>query len=52
LKAESGKIPELKRVIVVYENNIAMEENLEAGLARIFGTKITKTISEEKKAKQ
>ncbi|MDP2638143.1 MAG: UPF0182 family protein [Candidatus Levybacteria bacterium] len=37
LKAETGKIPELKRVIVAYENNIAMEETLEAGLARIFG---------------
>ena len=37
LKAEDGKIPELKRVIVAYENKIAMEETLEAGLARIFG---------------
>jgi len=37
LKAEAGKIPELKRVIVAYENKIAMEETLEAGLARIFG---------------
>ncbi len=36
LKAESGKIPELKRVIVAYENKIAMEETLEKGLARIF----------------
>jgi len=37
LKAETGKIPELKRVIVAYENKIAMEETLEAGLAKIFG---------------
>ena len=37
LKAESGKIPELKRVIVAYENKIAMEETLERGLAKIFG---------------
>jgi uncharacterized protein len=36
LRAESGKIPELKRVIVAYENKIAMEETLEAALARIF----------------
>jgi uncharacterized membrane protein (UPF0182 family) len=36
LRAESGKIPELKRVIVAYENQIAMEETLEASLARIF----------------
>jgi uncharacterized membrane protein (UPF0182 family) len=36
LRAESGKIPELKRVIVAYENRIVMEETLEASLARIF----------------
>lgn len=36
LKAETGKIPELKRVIVAYENKIAMEETLEEGLGRIF----------------
>jgi hypothetical protein len=36
LRAESGKIPELKRVIVAYENKIAMEETLDAALARIF----------------
>jgi uncharacterized membrane protein (UPF0182 family) len=37
LRAETGKIPELKRVIVAYENRIAMEETLEASIARIFG---------------
>ncbi len=37
LKAESGKIPELKRVIVAYENKIAMEETFEKGLNKIFG---------------
>ena len=36
LRAESGKIPELKRVIVAYENKIAMELTLEAALERIF----------------
>jgi uncharacterized protein len=36
LRAENGKIPELKRVIVSYENRIAMEETLEAAIARIF----------------
>lgn len=40
LKAETGQIPELKRVIVAYENAIAMEERLEQSLARLFGTKI------------
>jgi hypothetical protein len=37
LRAETGKIPELKRVIVAYENRIAMEETLEKALSRIFG---------------
>jgi uncharacterized membrane protein (UPF0182 family) len=36
LRAESGKIPELKRVIVAYENQIAMEETLEESISRIF----------------
>jgi uncharacterized protein len=36
LRAESGKIPELKRVIVAYENQIAMEESLEASIDKIF----------------
>lgn len=38
LKADAGKIPELKRVVVAYENKIAMEETLEEGLSKIFGT--------------
>jgi hypothetical protein len=37
LRAEKGKIPELKRVVVAYENRIAMEETLDAALSRIFG---------------
>jgi uncharacterized membrane protein (UPF0182 family) len=37
LHAETGKIPELRRVIVVAENRIAMEPTLDASLARIFG---------------
>lgn len=40
LRAEVGKIPELKRVIVAHENKIAMEETLEVGLAKIFGTEV------------
>ena len=34
--SEGGRIPELKRVIVAYQNQIVMEETLEAGLTRIF----------------
>jgi uncharacterized membrane protein (UPF0182 family) len=37
LRAEGGRIPELKRVVVAYQNRVAMEETLEAGLARLFG---------------
>jgi uncharacterized protein len=36
LKAAGGRIPELKRVIVAYQNRIVMEESLDAALARIF----------------
>ena len=36
LKAAGGQIPELKRVIVAYQNNIVMEDNLTAALERIF----------------
>ena len=31
-----GRIPELKRVIVAYQNQIVMEETLDAALERIF----------------
>ena len=36
LRAEGGGIPELKRVVVAYQNQVVMEETLEAGLARLF----------------
>jgi len=38
LRAQGGRIPELTRVIVAYENRIVMEETLEEGLARLFST--------------
>jgi uncharacterized protein len=37
LRAEGGRIPELKRVVVAYQNQVVMEETLEACLARMFG---------------
>lgn len=40
LRAEGGKIPELKRVIVAYENRIAMEETLDLALEMIFGGRV------------
>ena len=36
LRPPGGKIPELKRVIVAYQNQIVMEETLELALNRIF----------------
>jgi hypothetical protein len=37
LQAEGGRIPELKRVIVAYQNRVVMQETLEAGLNELFG---------------
>ena len=37
LRAEGGRIPELKRVIVAYENRVVMTETLEGGLVELFG---------------
>ena len=36
LRAAGGQIPELKRIIVAYQNQIVMEETLDAALNRIF----------------
>jgi uncharacterized membrane protein (UPF0182 family) len=37
LQAEGGRIPELKRVVVAYENQVVMAETLDAALAQLFG---------------
>jgi hypothetical protein len=37
LRSEGGKIPELKRVVVVYEKQIAMEPSLREAVHAIFG---------------
>lgn len=37
VSSQEGGLPELKRIIVAYGNNIAMEETLELSLGRIFG---------------
>jgi uncharacterized membrane protein (UPF0182 family) len=36
LRAEGGRIHQLERVIVAYQNQVVMERTLEAGLARLF----------------
>jgi uncharacterized membrane protein (UPF0182 family) len=37
LQAEGGRIPELKRVVVAYENQVVMGETLDGALAGLFG---------------
>jgi uncharacterized membrane protein (UPF0182 family) len=37
LRAQTGRIPELTRVIVAYQNKIVMEPTLDLALARLFG---------------
>ena len=36
LRAQAGRIPELTRVIVAYQNSIVMERTLDAALGRLF----------------
>lgn len=36
LRSEGGRIPELKRVIVAYQNRIVMEPSLDEAISRIF----------------
>ncbi len=36
LRAQHGRIPELTRVIVAYQNSIVMDRSLDAALARLF----------------
>jgi hypothetical protein len=38
LRASGGRIPELKQVVVAYQNQIVMEETLDAALERLFGS--------------
>ena len=36
LRASGGRIPELKQVVVAYQNQIVMDETLDRALARLF----------------
>ncbi len=38
LQAEGGRIPELKRVVVAYQNQVVMEATLESALSSLFGS--------------
>jgi uncharacterized membrane protein (UPF0182 family) len=37
LRAQAGRIPELTRVIVAYQNRIVMDRTLDAAIAQLFG---------------
>jgi hypothetical protein len=37
LQADKGRIPELKRVVIVYGDRVVMDETLDAALATLFG---------------
>jgi hypothetical protein len=39
--SDKAGLPELRRVIAAYENDVVMEENLELALRRLFGSKTT-----------
>jgi uncharacterized membrane protein (UPF0182 family) len=38
LRAQAGRIPELTRVIVAYQNRIVMDRTLDAAIGQLFGT--------------
>jgi uncharacterized membrane protein (UPF0182 family) len=53
LRAEGGRIPELKRVVVAQEGDVAMGETLDAALRVLFGkagASATETVAEESTA--
>jgi len=45
IQAETGQLPELKRVIVSDGNNVVMEKTLAEGLKKLFGSPTTRIIS-------
>jgi uncharacterized membrane protein (UPF0182 family) len=48
LRAAEGRIPELKRVIVAYQNRIVMEETLVQALSQIFGSSIAASLAPDR----
>ncbi len=50
LRAAEGRIPELKRVIVAYQNRIVMADTLTQGLAQIFGSAVTAALAPDRLA--
>jgi uncharacterized membrane protein (UPF0182 family) len=50
LRSENGRIPELKQVIVAYQNRIVMAETLVQALGRIFGPQVTTALAPDQLA--
>ncbi len=50
LRSPEGRIPELKRVIVAYQNRIVMAETLPHGLVQIFGPSVAPALSADASA--
>ena len=48
LQAQEGRIPELKQVIVAYQNRIEMAETLTLALGRVFGPTITAALAPDR----
>ncbi len=46
LRAEGGRIPEMKRVIVAFQNEVVMEETLDRALSRLFGSLLQGNVDE------
>jgi uncharacterized membrane protein (UPF0182 family) len=45
LQSQEGRIPELKRVIVAYQNRIVMRETLKQAMIQIFGPSVERALS-------
>ncbi|MFH1258713.1 MAG: UPF0182 family protein, partial [Elusimicrobiota bacterium] len=52
LEASEGELPELKRVIVSYNDKIAMEESLEEALQSVFSGKVSTSAAPETAAQK
>jgi uncharacterized membrane protein (UPF0182 family) len=50
LRSQNGRIPELKQVIVAYQNRIVMAETLVQALARIFGPQVATALAPDRLA--
>ena len=48
LRSSEGRIPELKRVIVAYQNRIVMAETLTLALAQIFGKSVVDALETDR----